>query len=245
MRCSAPFRPPGVCYDPTGAARLQSGSAQRIRVSMIEMPIGILLAGGRASRMGGGDKCLKEVGGLTLLAHVVDRLAPQCALLILSANGTAERFADFALPVCGDDVPDFAGPLAGILAGLDFAAARDPAMSWALSAPADTPFLPDDLVARLDAARRSQGAVLASARSGRTAHSAVALWPVSLRHDLRHALVDGGIRKVSAFLSRYRLAYADWDVEPFDPFFNVNTAEDLLAAETIWAGIKPKVPDQN
>jgi molybdenum cofactor guanylyltransferase len=212
---------------------------------MIDLPIAILLAGGRASRIGGGDKCLKEVGGLTLLAHVRGRLAPQCASLILSANGAVERFADYGLPVCGDDVPDFAGPLAGILAGLDFIAAQDPTNAWALSAPADTPFLPGDLVARLEAARRSQGAVLASARSGGRAHSAFALWPVSLRHDLRRALVEEGTRKINAFLSRYPLAYADWDAEPFDPFFNINTPGDLIAAETIWAGIKPRLPDQD
>ena len=204
---------------------------------MMEMPIGILLAGGRANRMGGGDKCLKEISGVPLLAHVVRRLAPQCASLILNANGAGERFAAFGLPIIGDDVPGFAGPLAGLLAGLDLIAAQHPQTNWALSAAADTPFLPGDLVARLHAARLAQNATLVCARSAGAIHPTIALWPVALRHDLRHALVAENCRKVGAFQARYPLAYEDWNIEPFDPFFNVNRPEDLIAAERVCAAI--------
>ncbi|MGO9007723.1 MAG: molybdenum cofactor guanylyltransferase MobA [Beijerinckiaceae bacterium] len=204
---------------------------------MIESTIGILLAGGRATRMGGGDKSLMRIGGKPLLAHVLERLEPQCSTLILNANGEAGRFAAFGLPVFADDVPGFAGPLAGILAGLDFIAAHYPETNWAISAATDTPFLPIDLVARLHAARRLAGTALACARSGAFVHSVIALWPVALRRDLRHALVVEDIRKADRFMSRHALAYADWGIEHFDPFFNVNTPGDVVEAERIWAAI--------
>ena len=204
---------------------------------MIEPTIGILLAGGRATRMGGGDKSLVRIGGKPLLAHVLERLEPQCSTLILNANGEAGRFAAFGLPVFADDVPDFAGPLAGILAGLDFIAAHYPETVWAISAATDTPFLPIDLVARLHVARRLAGTPLAYARSGAFAHSVIALWPVALRRDLRHALVVEDIRKVDQYMSHHAAAYADWGTEPFDPFFNVNTPDDIAEAERIWAVI--------
>jgi len=197
--------------------------------------IGLLLAGGQASRMGGGDKALIKIGGATILERVLDRLHPQCARIVLNANGDPARFAAFELPVFADDVPGFAGPLAGVLAGLDFIAERHPNVSYAVSVATDTPFLPNDLVGRLERAREAAGATLASARSGGSSHPVIALWPVALRHDLRAALLVENIRKVDRFLSRYPLAYADWDCEPYDPFFNVNTPEDLAEAERIWA----------
>lgn len=208
---------------------------------MSETTIGILLAGGRASRMGGGDKSLVAIGGRPLLVHVAGRLAPQCSALILNANGEPLRFASFGLPVVVDDVPNFAGPLAGILAGLDFIAMHYPAASWAVSAATDTPFLPDDLVSRLHAARAMGDAQLACARSGGVDHPTIALWPVELRHALRHALVEENRRKVGAFLARFRLAHADWDAEPFDPFFNINTPDDVRDAERIWAAATGRV----
>jgi molybdopterin-guanine dinucleotide biosynthesis protein A len=201
-----------------------------------EKTIGILLAGGRAMRMGGGDKGLKLVGGMPILARIISRLQPQCESLILNANGDADRFAAFGLATFADNVPDFPGPLAGILAGLDFIATYNPETRWALSIATDTPFLPDDLVRRLHASRTCDD-MFACARSGTRLHPTIALWPVVLRHDLRRALINEDLRKVEAFISRYRVAYAEWNTEPFDPFFNANRPQDLVEAETIAATI--------
>ncbi|MGO9672829.1 MAG: molybdenum cofactor guanylyltransferase MobA [Methylocella sp.] len=202
---------------------------------MSESCFGILLAGGRALRMGGGDKALRRIGGATILGRVIATMAPQCAGLVLNANGDPARFAAYGLPVIADDVAGFKGPLAGILAGLDWVAANRPDLAFAVSAPTDTPFLPSDLVARLKAARVKAGADIACARSGGGVHPVIALWPVAIRADLRHALVDEDLRKVDRFTQRCRLAYADWAAEPFDPFFNANEPADLAAAETIAA----------
>jgi molybdenum cofactor guanylyltransferase len=197
--------------------------------------VGILLAGGLARRMGGGDKALRKLGGIPLLAHAIAALRPQCEDLVLSANGDPERFARFDLPIVADDVPGFIGPLAGILAGLDWIAAHRPDVASAISVPADTPFLPGDLAARLMDARAKDNALIACARSGERTHQAVALWPVSMRFDLRHALVVEDVRKVEAFLQNYSRAIVEWPIEPYDPFFNANDPADLAAAETIIA----------
>ncbi len=197
--------------------------------------IGILLAGGLARRMGGGDKTLRKCGGISLLAHVIAALRPQCEGLVLSANGDPARFAGFGVPIVADDLPGFMGPLAGILAGLDWIATRRPDVHLAISVPADTPFLPGDLAARLMDARTKDNAVIAFARSGGRTHPAVAVWPVSIRNDLRDALVVEGMRKVEAFLQNYHRAIVEWPVEPYDPFFNANDPSDLAAAETILA----------
>ncbi len=194
---------------------------------------GVVLAGGRALRLGGGDKCLRSVGGAPILTRVIATLGPQCAGLVLSANGDPARFAAFGLPVIADDVPGFKGPLAGLLAGLDWIAAHRPEVSLALSAPADAPFLPDDLAHRLEAARRAAGADMACARSGRRTHPVAALWPVAIRADLRRALVKEDLRKVEGFLARHHCVFADWEAEPFDPFFNANTPGDFEEAEAI------------
>jgi molybdopterin-guanine dinucleotide biosynthesis protein A len=196
---------------------------------------GILLAGGLARRMGGGDKALRKLGGIPLLAHAIAALRPQCEGLVLNANGDPERFGGFDLPIVADDVPGFMGPLAGILAGLDWIAAHRPDVASAISVPADTPFLPGDLAARLMDARAKDNALIACARSGERTHQAVALWPVSIRFDLRHALVVEDVRKVDAFLQNYSRAIVEWPVEPYDPFFNANDPSDLAAAETIVA----------
>ena len=197
--------------------------------------LGLILAGGLARRMGGGDKARITIGGRTILERVITRLAPQCCALILNANGDPARFADTRLPVVPDSVPDFAGPLAGILAGLDWAAANAPDVADIASVPGDCPFLPADLVARLDAARRAEGKPLACARSGEWRHPVVALWPVALREDLRRALTAEGLRKIEAWTARHGVAVADWPAAPVDPFFNVNTPEDAAAAEAIAA----------
>jgi molybdopterin-guanine dinucleotide biosynthesis protein A len=196
---------------------------------------GIILAGGLARRMGGVDKALIELGGAPTLTHVVERLEPQCAGLVLNANGDPQRFAEFNLPVVADDVEGFAGPLAGVLAGLDHVAMERPDIPFAVSVPADTPFIPRDLAVRLASARAATGAEIAVASSGAKLHHAVALWPVAIRSVLRHALVSEDVRKVSAFIARHRFAVALWRVEPYDPFFNINRPEDVERAEEIWA----------
>ena len=198
-------------------------------------PLGVVLAGGLARRMGGGDKARLRIGGRTILERVLARLKPQCAALILNANGDPARFADTGLAVIPDSVPDFAGPLAGILAGLDWAAKEAPDIADIVSVPGDCPFLPEDLVARLSAARSREAAPLACARSGEWRHPVVGLWPVALRGDLRHALVAEGLRKIEAWTARHGVAVADWPAVPVDPFFNINTPDDAAEAERIAA----------
>jgi len=195
--------------------------------------LGLVLAGGLARRMGGGDKALLRIGDATILERVLDRLTPQCSGVILNANGDPGRFAFTRLPVVADDVPGFAGPLAGILAGLDWAATHAPGVSWIASVPGDCPFLPRDMVARLHAARATDHQPLACARSGEWRHPVVGLWPVALRADLRHALVAEGLRKIEVWTGRHGIAIADWPTAPVDPFFNVNTPEDAAEAGRI------------
>ena len=197
-------------------------------------PLGLILAGGLGRRMGGLDKSLLTLGGRTLLERVAGRLAPQCpAGLVLSANGDTARFGEsFTGPVLPDTVPGYRGPLAGILAGLDHCAAQHPEVEHVLSAPGDTPFLPDDLASRLLAARATgNGSAIALAASGGRQHYTMALWPVALRVDLRQALVERGERRVGAFIARHGAAVAEWPVDARDPFLNVNTPEELAAAE--------------
>lgn len=197
--------------------------------------LGLVLAGGLARRMGGGDKPLTEIGGQSILSRTLARLAPQCKSMVINANGDPARFAFTHLPVVPDDVPDFAGPLAGILAGLDWAATHAPDVETVASVPGDCPFLPRDLVARLEAARRAENTPMACAHSGDWRHPVVALWPVALRQDLRHALVDEDLRKIEVWTARHGVALADWPTEPVDPFLNVNTPEDVARAEELAA----------
>ena len=192
--------------------------------------LGVVLAGGLARRMGGGDKASIRVGGATVLDRVIERLKPQCARVILNVNADPERFAATGLPVVADSVPDHPGPLAGILAGLDWAAKQTDEIDWIVSVPSDCPFLPRDLVARLHRARIESGATLACASSGARTHPVVGLWPQTLREDLRHALAQEGMRKVGAWTGRYRVAIAEWPAAPVDPFFNINTPEQAAEA---------------
>jgi molybdenum cofactor guanylyltransferase len=196
---------------------------------------GILLAGGLARRMGGGDKPMRSIAGRTILERVIARLGPQCDGLILNANGDPARFAAYGLPVIADQVKDFPGPLAGILAGLDWIAAHRPGVNWVLSAAADCPFLPHDLVARLDRARTEENAQLAVASSGGQTHPVIGLWSVALREELRHALVVEDVRKVESWAARYSRATVSWPTEPLDPFFNANTSDDIAKAERLAA----------
>jgi molybdopterin-guanine dinucleotide biosynthesis protein A len=195
----------------------------------------VLLAGGLARRMGGGDKPMRRIGGRTILERVIARLKPQCDGLILNANGDPARFAGFELPVIADTVENFPGPLAGILAALDWAAANRPDAAWILSAAADCPFLPRDLVARLHRARAEENAELAVAASDGQSHPVIGLWRVSLREELRHALVVEDIRKIDRWTARYKLATVEWPAEPLDPFFNANTMDDIATAERLAA----------
>lgn len=197
--------------------------------------LGLVLAGGLARRMGGGDKALIEIGGATILERVLACFAPQCDGVILNANGDPARFGFTRLPVVADEVPDFAGPLAGVLAGLDWAAAHRPDIAHVASVPGDCPFLPADLVTQLHRARVAAGTPLACARSGEWRHPVAALWSVALREDLRHALTVEGLHKIEIWTRRHGIAVAEWSAMPFDPFFNVNTPEDAAEAERIAA----------
>ena len=193
--------------------------------------VGLVLAGGQARRMGGGDKALIEIGGVAILDRVLAVLRGRCDPIILNANGDPARFARYGLPVIADSVPDFAGPLAGILAGLDWTAARIPGAEWVISVPGDCPFLPTDLVDRLHTARAQAGTPLACARSGEWRHPVVGLWRVDLRDDLRHALTVDDLRKIEIWTARHGVAMASWPDRPIDPFFNVNTPDDVAAAD--------------
>ena len=199
------------------------------------LPLGLILAGGLARRLVGGDKLRLTIGGKSILDRVLATMAPQCAALIINANGDPARFADTGLPVVADATPDFAGPLAGVLAGLDWAAAHRPDIVDVASVPGDCPFLPSDLVARLVAARAAANTPLVCARSGDWRHPVVGLWPVALREDLRKAVEIEGLHKIEIWTARHGIAIADWPAAPVDPFFNVNTPEDVAAAERVAA----------
>lgn len=194
-------------------------------------PLGLVLAGGRARRMGGGDKTQIMIGGQTILERIATQLRPQCCALLLSVAEPA-RTAPTGFTAVTDDVAD-AGPLAGILAGLDWAATHMPDVTTLITVSGDCPFLPPDLVSRLEDARRAERKPLACARSGKWTHPTIALWPIDLRHELRHALTAENLRKVDAFTSRRGVAMAAWPAEPLDPFFNVNTPDDAARAESL------------
>lgn len=190
----------------------------------------VVLAGGLATRMGGGDKALRPLRGQPLLGHVLARLRPQVARIALAANGDPARFAAWGLPVLPDP-PEFlrAGPLAGILAGMAWAAQLDPPATLLLSAPTDTPFLPPDLLARLDDARGPDAPIACAASAGR-AHPVIALWPVALRDDLAAALAQG-VRGVARFAARHGVARAEFAAAPEDPFMNINDQDTLARLE--------------
>jgi molybdenum cofactor guanylyltransferase len=187
------------------------------------MILGVILAGGLSRRMGGGDKPLKTLGGETLLSRVIARARPQCDALILNANGDAARFSAFNLPVIEDSVQGFVGPLAGVLAGMDYALLHG--YNHVFSFPADSPFLPLDVVSQC-------GEGLVSVSSGGWTHPIIGLWPVSLRDNLYEALT-GGERKIDRFTAAHGCRYVDFAVHPYDPFFNCNSPEELLQAEGI------------
>ena len=197
-------------------------------------PVAVVLAGGLARRMGGGDKPLRSLDGRTLLDHVLDRIRPQVRAVALNANGDPARFAAWGLPVLPDTVPDNPGPLAGVLAGMRWAQAIGAADL--LSVPADTPFLPADLVARLDEARRAGNVPIACAASGGRAHPVAALWSAALADALEVAL-DQGIRRIDRWTEAQGVLSAAFDQTGFDPFFNVNSPDELAAAERLLTGL--------
>ncbi|MCG3269437.1 molybdenum cofactor guanylyltransferase MobA [Yoonia sp. I 8.24] len=191
-------------------------------------PLGVILAGGQATRMGGGDKALLPLGAGTILSHVIDRLEPQVGGVALNANGDAARFAGIDLPVIADSIAGFAGPLSGVLAGMDWAAQRG--ASHIVTAAADTPFFPCDLVPQLMLAAENAGADLALATSPSGRQPTFGLWPVALREDLRLAL-QGGLRKVVLWTEKHRAGYAEFADDA--AFFNVNTPDDLVKAQAM------------
>ena len=202
---------------------------------------GVLLAGGLARRMGGGDKCLRPLAGETLLARVIARTAPQVGPLILNANGDPARFAAYEVPVVADVVEGYAGPLAGILTALEWAAENAPHHPLVASFATDAPFLPRDLVETMVEARDLAGADLACAASGGRAHPVFGLWPVELRADLRAALVEQGERKIDRWTASHRLVEVAFPCAPVDPFFNANREDDLAEAERLIAAHGPEL----
>lgn len=197
---------------------------------------GLILAGGQSRRMGGGDKCLLDLGGQPILAHVLARVRPQVDRAMLNANGDPARFAAFGLPVAADIVEGYAGPLAGVLTGLDWTARTMPDAVWMASFAADTPFIPTDLVARMLAAAEggAEGVDMVCAASQGRTHPVFGLWPVRLLGELREAVVTRGIRKVDAWTAGYRVATVDFPLTAEgDPFFNANTPEEMAAARRL------------
>ena len=194
---------------------------------------GVLLAGGLSRRMGGGDKCLRTLGERTILAHILDRVRPQVSHLVLNANGDPDRFSGYGLSVVEDSVPGYAGPLAGVLTGLEWVTREHPDCEWLASFPTDAPFLPENLVSRMLDAVAESDADMACAASGGRAHPVIGLWPVRLAGDLRRAMIEEEIRKVDVWTARYRLATVNFGVDPVDPFFNTNRPDDLRAAEAL------------
>ncbi|RVT98705.1 molybdenum cofactor guanylyltransferase MobA [Rhodovarius crocodyli] len=190
----------------------------------------VVLAGGLARRMGGGDKPLREIAGRTMLDRVLERLRPQAAPLAINANGDPARFAAWGLPVLPDPMEGFPGPLAGILAAMDWAAGQG--LDWVVTMPGDTPFLPVDLVARLHAAREAAATPLACAASAGHTHPPCGLWNTALREALRSAMA-GGERKIDRWTALHGVAHAEWQAAPLDPFFNANTLEELAEAEML------------
>jgi molybdopterin-guanine dinucleotide biosynthesis protein A len=205
-------------------------------MALSERVVGILLAGGRSSRMGGGDKCLRLLGGKPILAHIIERLTPQVSDIIINANGEASRFARFGLPVVPDSVAGFAGPLAGIHAGLEWIKANRPDSRYGVTVATDTPFLPLDLVQRF-LAEQAQRPSLVVARSAEGTHPVVGLWPVALAGDIERSLQQG-MRKVGGWTEQHgavEVSFLPVEIggRPIDPFFNINRPEDLAEAETL------------
>jgi molybdopterin-guanine dinucleotide biosynthesis protein A len=195
--------------------------------------LGVLLAGGQARRMGGGDKGLSMISGRSMIELIIERAKSQVSKLIINANGDTERFEKFGLEVTSDVIKGFAGPLAGVLTGLEWARFNAPRVNWVATFPTDAPFMPLDLVQRLVSSVDVNGADLACACSNGQSHPVFGLWPVNLADDLRRAMVDERVRKIDSWTARYKLAEVDFSEKHYDPFFNINAPEHLIEAERI------------
>lgn len=195
--------------------------------------VGVLLAGGLSRRMGGGDKNLNSVGGKSILYRVIARISGQVDGLVLNANGDPDRFAQYGLPVVADTVPDFAGPLAGVLAGMRWAIEHRPEATHILTVPTDAPFLPENLVSAMVEPIVNGDADIACASSAGRSNPVCALWPIRLADELEAAMIEEGIRKVDIWTARYRLTTVDFPCDPVDPFFNANRPDDLAEAERL------------
>lgn len=199
--------------------------------------VGCILAGGLSSRMGGGDKPLKMLGDRTMLHAVIDRLAAQTKHMLINANGEPQRLAEFNLPVVPDAIAGFAGPLAGISACMNWTADHFPNATHIATVAADTPFFPTDLVPRLSQAASAEGSDIAMAMSGGHRHPVFGLWAVSLRHHLAQWMQETDTFKVIAWARQHPLTMVEFPMvgktHDIDPFFNVNTPEDLSTAETL------------
>jgi len=196
--------------------------------------LGVLLAGGKARRFGGGDKGLRQLGGRPIMDHVVERAKPQVEHLIINAVGDPARFDTYGLPVVPDVIEDFAGPLAGVLTGMEWAEANLPGCDWLVTFTCDAPFFPTDLVTRLRQAIE-HGAELACAQSNGRTHPVFGIWPVRLAGELRRAMVEEEMRKIDLWTARYRISHVDFATDPVDPFFNINRPDDLAEAEALLA----------
>lgn len=197
--------------------------------------LALILAGGLGRRMEGRSKPLLRLDGKTLIERVAEAARAQCGAVALNLHDsepeTAAPYEYLGLSVATDAAPGRLGPLAGILGGMNFAAAHCRQAEFILSLPCDCPFLPPDLATRLLESARSSKSGLACAASGGRRHPVVALWPIALRVELRHALLDDDVRGVGQFQRIYDMAVAEWAATPHDPFFNVNTPDDLAYAE--------------
>ena len=193
--------------------------------------IGVLLAGGLARRMGGGDKCLQMLGGKTLLSYSIDVATPQVSQLILNAAGDGSRFVEFNLPVLPDVVDGAQGPLAGVLTGMEWAAHNVTDCEWIVTFPTDAPFFPNDLVERMLEKVHNKNADIACARSNKRTHPVFALWPIKLAGELRRAMLEENLRKIDKWTAQYKVINVDWSTDPYDPFFNINCPEDLEQAK--------------
>lgn len=197
------------------------------------MITGVVLAGGLSRRMGGGDKALSNLGGQSLLQHVIARAKSQVDILILNTNSDPAQFNHHGLTIVPDQLQGYAGPLAGISAAMDWAKAHQPHSQWLASFACDTPFFPVDLIAQLQQAATTHKTQIAMAKSAGRSHPIFGLWSLDLADKLRCAITDEGLRKVGEWANRHSLVYVEFDTEPFDPFFNINTPTDMETAQNL------------
>mgnify|MGYP001278681649 FL=1 len=202
-------------------------------MSPVYNSIGVLLAGGLARRMGGGDKSLREVGERMILEWVVERSRPQVERLLLNANGDVTRFKHFGLPVVPDVLDGFVGPLAGVLSGLEWAIRSGCDVRWVVSFATDAPFIPVNMVERFEAVAVTTDSDIVCASSGGRRHPVFALWPVTIAKDLRKALVYEKVRKIDRFTANYNVQSVEFVTDPIDPFFNVNDPDSLERANIL------------